>query len=142
MIIADLLRHKGPAVVTIGPDAPVTELLAQLAEHRIGTVVVVDGAQIMGIASERDVVRRLYSHGSDALTSSVGELMTASVISCAPGDPIDAVAAAMTDNRIRHMPVVTGTELVGIVTIGDVVASRLRNLEQERSQLESYITQG
>jgi CBS domain-containing protein len=142
MLIADLLRHKGSTVVTIAPDGLVTDLLASLAEHRIGAVVVATGAEIVGIVSERDIVRRLHTEGAKVLTEKVSDLMTTEVISCSPSDSIDTIGSAMTEQRIRHMPVVEDGELVGIVTIGDVVAARIRQLEQDRGQLENYITRG
>jgi CBS domain-containing protein len=142
MVIADLLRHKGSSVVTVGPDESVAQLARVLAEHRIGGVVVVDDTGIAGIVSERDVVRALDREGADVLTRSVAEIMTTEVISSAPTDSLDEVAATMTDNRIRHMPVVHEGRLAGIVTIGDVVAARLRTLETERRHLEEYITRG
>jgi CBS domain-containing protein len=145
MVIADLLRHKGSAVITITPTQPVSELLRLLAEHRIGGVVVTDEDAIAGIVSERDIVRALERDGAAMLDGPVEAIMTSTVISCRPSDSLDDVATTMTDHRIRHMPVVTddaGDRLVGIVTIGDVVAARLRSLESERRQLEDYITRG
>jgi CBS domain-containing protein len=142
MLIADLLRHKGSAVVTIAPGEPVIELLARLDKHHIGGVVVTDGDAIVGIVSERDIVRRLHQYGVDVLAATVSELMTSAVISCAPTDSVDDVATTMTDRRIRHMPVVAAGRLIGIVTIGDVVAARIRTLESDRVQLENYITRG
>jgi CBS domain-containing protein len=142
MLIADLLRHKGSTVYTIGPDNLVVELLASLAEHRIGAVVVANGAEIVGIVSERDIVRALHSRGVDVLSEKVSDLMTTNVISCSPSDSIDTIGSAMTEQRIRHMPVIADGKLAGIVTIGDVVAARIRQLEQDRGQLESYITGG
>jgi CBS domain-containing protein len=142
MLIADLLRHKGAAVVTIGPNELLTDLVNRLAERHIGGLVVTEDGAIVGIVSERDVVRCLHSRGQLALSATIRELMTAAVITCTPEDSIDTVASTMTDMRIRHMPVVRGGELLGIVSIGDVVAARIRTLEQERVQLENYITQG
>ncbi|CAN5615165.1 CBS domain-containing protein [soil metagenome] len=142
MLIADLLKHKGSSVVTIAPDAVVTALLAALAEHRVGALVVLDGDRIVGIISERDVVRSLHDRGASALELPVSELMTSPVISCSPGDGIDQIALLMTERRFRHMPVVTDGSLIGIVTIGDVVAARIRQLEFDRKHLESYISQG
>ena len=118
------------------------ELLHLLEEHHIGGVPVVDGDTLLGIVSERDVVRRLASVGAALLTSTVGDLMTRDVISCGPSDDVDRVATMMTEHRFRHMPVVSDGRLLGIVTIGDVVAARLRSLESERRQLEDYITRG
>jgi CBS domain-containing protein len=142
MLIADLLRHKGSAVITIGQDDLVPELVARLAEHKIGALVVADGDRIIGIVSERDVVRRLNDQGADVLKARVADLMTTDVISCSPSDSIDQIGSSMTEERIRHMPVVADGKLAGIVTIGDVVAARIRQLEQDRGQLENYITHG
>jgi CBS domain-containing protein len=144
MKISDILRHKasvgGSAVVTIAPDGAVSDVLAQLAEHNIGALIVCDADEVAGIVSERDIVRRLNERGAGVLEATVAEIMTSPVVSCAPQDPVDDVAQTMTDRRIRHMPVIDDGELIGIVTIGDVVLSRTRQLEQDRSQLEQYIT--
>ena len=148
MKVSDILRHKaaigaatgGAKVVTIAPDAPVTDLLAALAEYKIGALIVVDGETAVGIASERDVVRRLNERGAALLDATIGEVMTSPVLSCSSHDLVDSVAATMTERRVRHMPVIDDGKLVGIVTIGDVVLSRTRQLEQDRRQLEQYIT--
>jgi CBS domain-containing protein len=142
VVIADLLKHKGSAVVTIGSRRPVSELIRLLGEHRIGGVVVVDDDAIVGIVSERDVVRGLGREGAGIVDGSVASIMTTAVISCRPSDTLDEIAATMTERRIRHMPVVADGRLAGIVTIGDVVAAQLRTLEAERRQLEDYITRG
>ena len=140
MQISDILRHKGPSVVTIAPTASVTELLATLAEHNIGALVVTHDDNVVGIVSERDVVRRLNDPGRQVLDGEVSNIMTSDVISCRAGDSVDSVAEQMTESRIRHMPVIEQQRLVGIVTIGDVVLSRIRQLEADRGQLEHYIT--
>jgi CBS domain-containing protein len=154
MKISDILRHKSggrdrPAVVTTAPTATIAALLATLAEHNIGAVVVVDGNgdgggdgggdTVRGIVSERDIVRRLASVGADLLDQAVADVMTSEVVSCTGDDSIDDVARTMTDRRIRHMPVIDDGTLVGVVSIGDVVSSRMRQLEQDRGQLEQYI---
>jgi CBS domain-containing protein len=140
MKISDILRHKGSNVVTIAPSGAVPEMLAALAEHNVGALVVVDGAKVVGIASERDVVRRLAELGAELLEATVADIMTTTVVSCGSHDSVDSVAETMTERRIRHMPVVDDDVLMGIVTIGDVVSSRIRQLEQDRGQLEQYIT--
>ena len=142
MRISDILRTKsgGAAVVSIGPDATVTELVAMLAEHKIGAVIVTGGADVIGIVSERDVVRRLNDEGADVLGAAVSSLMTSPVITCAPSDHVDAIAETMTEHRFRHLPVVDDGQLVGLVSIGDVVKNRIRELEKDRSQLEQYVT--
>ena len=142
MLISDILRRKGSTVVTISSDAPVSEMLATLTEHNIGALVVVEGDRTVGIASERDVVRGLHRDGARVLEQPVSQLMTTEVVSCEPTDGVDQVGAEMTERRVRHMPVLANGELAGIVTIGDVVAARIADLEQTRGQLESYITRG
>lgn len=142
MRISDILRTKadGASVISISPSDTVTDLVAILAEHRIGAVIVLDGSDVAGIVSERDVVRRLGEVGAAVLQAKVSELMTADVITCAPGDYVDAIAETMTEHRFRHLPVVENGELVGVVSIGDVVKNRIRELEKDRSQLEQYVT--
>jgi CBS domain-containing protein len=128
-------------VITISPDASVRDLLSLLAEHNIGAVIVSskDGA-LDGIVSERDVVRNL--DGDDTvLDAKVQQIMTAVVQTCEPGHDVDAVMAQMTEHRIRHVPVIDDGDLVGVVSIGDVVKSRITQLEFERDQLDSYVHQ-
>jgi CBS domain-containing protein len=142
MRISDLLRRKGSAVAIIAPEASVTELLAGLAENNIGAMVVVGDDGIAGIVSERDVVRGLDEHGPELLDRPVGEIMTRMVVSCSPGDSVDGLSVLMTERRIRHVPVVVNGQLAGIVSIGDVVKTRMEELEKSQEQLEAYIAQG
>jgi CBS domain-containing protein len=142
MRIRDVLRNKGAAVVTINPDATVTELLAGMAERNIGAMVVLGPNGVEGIVSERDVVRELHTHGARVLAQPVSKIMTTVVATCAKADTVDAISALMTENRVRHVPVMENDKLVGIVSIGDVVKSRIDELEAEHAQLQSYITQG
>jgi CBS domain-containing protein len=142
MRISDLLRDKGSAVATIAPTATVTELLGVLSDHNIGATVVTEGHAVVGIVSERDIVRRLHERGSGLLTATVAEIMTSNVVTCSPQDTVDSLAETMTQRRIRHMPVIAEGRLVGIVSIGDVVKNRISQLETDREQLESYISQG
>lgn len=140
MKINDVLRGKGNQVVTISPEATVTELLALLAEHNIGAVVVSpDGNAVAGIVSERDVVR-LMNGTPDAGHVRVSAIMTEQVHSCGPDDHVDDLMRLMTDRRIRHVPVVVDGALTGIVSIGDVVKTRIGELEFEREQLSNYIS--
>jgi CBS domain-containing protein len=137
--INDVLRGKGNQVVTISPEATVTELLALLAEHNVGALVVSsDGTSVAGIVSERDVVR-LLNGTPDAGEVRVSAIMTSQVHTCAPDDLIDNLMRLMTEQRIRHVPVVVDGSLAGIVSIGDVVKSRIGELEFEREQLSNYI---
>lgn len=139
MKINDVLRGKGNQVVTISPQATVTELLALLAEHNVGALVVSsDGSSVDGIVSERDVVR-LLNGTPDAGEVRVSAIMTSQVHTCTPDDLIDNLMRLMTEQRIRHVPVVVDDALAGIVSIGDVVKSRIGELEFEREQLSNYI---
>ncbi len=140
MKIKDVLRGKGNQVVTISPEATVTELLALLAEHNIGAVVVsADGSSVDGIVSERDIVR-LWNGTPEAGEVRVSAIMTAEVRTAAPDDLIDNLMRLMTEHRIRHVPVVVDGSLAGLVSIGDVVKSRIGELEFEREQLSNYIS--
>ncbi|MGO9508609.1 MAG: CBS domain-containing protein [Mycobacterium sp.] len=142
MRIADVLRNKGAAVTTINPDATVRELLAGLAEQNIGAMVVVGPEGVVGIVSERDVVRQLHTLGAGALSRPISTIMTANVATCTKADSVDSISVLMTENRVRHVPVLDGNKLIGIVSIGDVVKTRMQELEAEQQQLQSYITQG
>ncbi|MGL5829450.1 MAG: CBS domain-containing protein [Angustibacter sp.] len=142
MRITDILRHKGNFVATIPPDLPVSELVARLAEHRVGALVVSsDGQAIDGIVSERDVVRRLAVQGQNVLTETVSTIMTITVTTCKPDDSVDDLMRVMTDQRVRHLPVLDDGRLVGLVSIGDVVKRRIDELTAERDQLVGYINQ-
>jgi CBS domain-containing protein len=139
MRIREILRGKGAHVVTIAPETSVRDLLHVLAEHNIGAVVVSrDGATIQGIASERDIVRHL-TPGTEVLDRPVSSIMTREVHSCEPGDTVDELMRLMTQERIRHVPVLEDGQLAGIVSIGDIVKTRIGELEFEREQLADYI---
>jgi CBS domain-containing protein len=128
-------------VVTVRPDASVTELLALLAEHNVGALVVSsDGRTVEGIVSERDVVRQLH-RDPGSLEASVGSIMTRDVHTCPPDASLDDLMNEMTRRRFRHVPVVENDVMVGIVSIGDVVKHKLDLLEFERDQLDSYVHQ-
>ena len=141
MLLTDVLRSKGDEVVTVPPDTDVAGLLALLAQHRIGAAVVSsDGSRVEGIVSERDVVRALAERGSAALQEPVRSICTTDVHTCVPDARIDDLMRVMTEQRIRHVPVVVDGALRGIVSIGDVVKHRMGELEQEKDALSSYIT--
>ena len=141
MQIADVLRGKatGTGVATTTPTATIGELLALLHRYNVGALPVVDGRELVGIVSERDVVRHLHERGRDLLDATVGDVMTADVVTCSPRDRAADLARVMTERRIRHLPVCDDRGLIGIVSIGDLVKARIDQLENEREQLASYI---
>jgi len=141
MRISDVLRVKGAQVITITPDTTVRRLLAVLAEHRIGAVVVSrDGTAVDGIVSERDIVRALAQRGIVVMSEPVTAIYTAEVHTVTPSTELEEVARMMTEHRIRHAPVTVDGRLRGIVSIGDVVKSRIGELESERAALTDYIS--
>ena len=142
MRIADILRTKGATVATVTETTTVTGLLAELVIHNIGAMVVVGPDGVVGIVSERDVVRKLHDHGPDLLRSAVSDIMSKILVTCTPEDQIDDLSALMTNNRVRHVPVMQGDRLVGIVSIGDVVKNRMEQLQADQEHLQAYITQG
>ena len=142
MRIGEIVRSKtSQDVITIGPDAGVRELIAKLAEHNIGALIVSsDGQSLDGIVSERDVVRHMHSDGT-VINNVVSAIMTEVVETCSPDDDLDAVMHTMTERRFRHIPVVQDGSLVGIISIGDVVKHKIGQLQFERDQLDGYIHQ-
>ena len=136
MQVAEILRHKGSNVAKIRTIDTVEAAVAKLSEERIGALVVTDRmGGLAGMISERDVIHALARHGPDALQFEVHELMTPEVTTCAPNDRVDAVMAVMTAHRIRHLPVMDEGRLIGLVSIGDLVKSRLIEKEQEANVL-------
>ena len=140
MRVSDVLRSKGDQVVTVTPGESISGLLGLLAEHGIGAMVVsLDGRSVDGIVSERDVVRRLHTDGPALLDHTVGDIMTSDVHTAEPSEAIDDLMRLMTEERVRHVPVVVDGALAGIVSIGDVVKYRIGELTSERDQLSKYI---
>jgi CBS domain-containing protein len=137
--IAKILDRKGREVATTTAATSLADAVEALAEHDVGALVVVEGDRVTGVVSERDVVRRLTQGGSiDGL--SVGDVMTSPAFTCEPSATVDDLMAAMTDRRIRHLPVVENDRLIGIVSIGDVVKWRIDELATQAEQLEGYVT--
>jgi CBS domain-containing protein len=141
MYVADLLATKGTMVATVGGDATVGMVVAELVRHRIGALVVSsDGRRIDGIVSERDIVRHLSELRNDLLDEPVAGIMSTDVVVCRPTEGVESIMNLMTERRIRHVPVVEDGRLCGIVSIGDVVKSRIGELEKDRFELMEYIT--
>ena len=140
MNVETILSAKGRAVATIRPGETVGAVVDMLISHNIGALVVSrDGKSVDGIISERDIVHGLADRGADLLSFRVDEVMTRGVATCGPTDTIDQLMAEMTNRRIRHLPVVQDGQLCGIVSIGDVVKSRLDEVEYEARSLRSFI---
>jgi len=140
MNVETILRNKGRRVATIRADAMVTDAVERLRQHGIGALVVSnDGTDVVGMLSERDIVFALARYGADFLDFPVADIMTRSVVTCAPEDRVAELMAEMTNRRIRHLPVVRNARLCGIVSIGDLVKSRLDEIEYEASSLRSFI---
>ncbi|KAA2242194.1 CBS domain-containing protein [Salinarimonas soli] len=141
MSVQHILAEKGGDVVTIAPDRTLAEAAHLLAERRIGAVIVSEGSRaVAGILSERDIVRALARGGAAALDHPVSRHMTAEVVTCTPDIVIVEVMELMTRGKFRHVPVVQGGRLIGIVSIGDIVKRRLAEVETEQQALREYIT--
>ncbi|CEJ13619.1 Hypoxic response protein 1 [bacterium YEK0313] len=139
-VVRHILDRKGREVATISPQASLADAVHMLADRRIGAVVVSSGDRdIAGILSERDIVRAVARLGAGALDSSVAETMTSKVVTCAETDSIGDLMERMTEGKFRHLPVVEKGKLVGIISIGDVVKSRVAEMEHEQSALKDYI---
>lgn len=140
MAVAHILRQKGSAVVTVEPGDSVQHIVDTLNRHRIGAVVVVDDrGGIAGIVSERDVVRAMAGDAAGVIGKCAGDIMTSKVRTCAPDDSEAELMQLMTDNRIRHLPVVANGRLAGMISIGDVVKLRMEEVEREADQMKTYI---
>jgi len=141
MDVASLLRAKGSSVATAPPEATIADIAARLKQEKIGALIVSDdGVKVLGIISERDIVRGLADHGLDLLDKRVDELMTAEVFTCTPNDTTADLMAVMTARRIRHIPVTEDGGLCGIISIGDVVKDRLDEIEREANALRDYVS--
>lgn len=140
MIVSQILKTKGTGIVTIAPGSTLREVVELLSTRRIGAVVVsADGKAAQGIVSERDIVRELGRAGPACLDQTVDKAMTRAIYSCAPGDTTLSVLETMTTRRFRHMPVMEDNIMIGFISIGDVVAARLSELQAEKDALTGMI---
>jgi CBS domain-containing protein len=141
MNVASILRQKGRAVTTASPSMTLLEVANKLAAKRIGAIVVIGArGEVVGIVSERDIIRALATSGAACLTRPVAETMTKQVVTCQETDTLNELMAMMTARRFRHLPVVTDGALVGIVSIGDVVKHHVAEVEMEATAMRDYIT--
>ena len=140
MTVKTILSTKGSEVITIAPNATLEEAIAVLNKHRIGAVVVLGAEQrVIGILSERDIVRALADRGAAAVKEPLAQTMTRVVVTCGEADTVSEIMERMTRGRFRHIPVVEQDRLIGIISIGDVVKQRLGEMERESEQLRDYI---
>ncbi|WP_323036696.1 CBS domain-containing protein [Pararhodobacter sp.] len=140
MLVSQILKNKAQGVLTVSPGATVREVVEILTNKRIGAVVVSkSGTDVKGIISERDIVRELCRAGAVCLDEKVEKVMTRAVLGCSPKDTSDAVLGTMTSKRFRHMPVMEGDTMVGFISIGDVVAARMSELQMEKDALTGMI---
>lgn len=140
MKLAELIRGKSHEIVKIRSDKSIAEAATALTENKIGALLVEDqDGTIAGILSERDIVGGMAPHGADLHDVAVSELMTTNVIRCSPNDSVNEAMAMMTDRRIRHLPVFDDEELVGFISIGDLVKCRIMEVQSEAEALRQYI---
>ncbi|PLW78716.1 CBS domain-containing protein [Cohaesibacter celericrescens] len=142
MTIATILDKKGRDVFTMEPSSSLSEVVKTLRDKKIGVVLLAEGDRLLGILSERDIVRALSENGASALSEIASSHMTSSVMTCVEGDTVVSVMSRMTSGRFRHMPVMDGTRLVGLVSIGDVVKLRIEETEKEAADMRAYIAAG
>ncbi len=143
MTVASILAEKGRDVFTIVQDEKMSKVVDILAENRVGAMVVVDSNEnVAGIISERDIVREISKSGASVLKQPVAAYMTRAVISCDEADTVDQVMGVMSENRFRHVPVVTDGKLTGIISIGDVVKRKIQQAEKDAEDMRNYIAAG
>ena len=140
MFISNILHRKGGDVISVEPDCTINDVARLLAERRIGAVLVMEGDKLVGVLSERDIVRGVAISGSSILKDSVACLMTKNVITCSQHQHVNEALAMMTHRKIRHLPVIEEGELLGLISIGDLVNARINEVEQEADALKSYIS--
>lgn len=142
MLVSQILKTKGDLVFTATPGETVGAICALLHSRKVGAMVVMDSDRVVGIVSERDLVRALAEEGAGALTKPISSCMTRDVHFAEPNETVNALLGRMTDRRIRHLPVCEGERLVGIVSIGDLVKWKITEVEAEADGLKAYIAAG
>jgi CBS domain-containing protein len=142
MLVSQILKRKGDLVFTTGPAEPIAGVASLLHQRGVGALVVLEAGQVAGIVSERDIVRAIADRGGEALSAPVSSCMTRDVLFAEPDETVDSLLGRMTDRRIRHLPVCRSGRLIGIVSIGDLVKSKISEVEAEAEGLKSYIAAG
>ena len=142
MLVAEILKDKGDAVFSIRPDMRLAEACGELDRLRVGALIVCDADRVVGVLSERDVVRAIAQGGAGALEKSVSDYMTADVVFAEPAETVGILMERMTDRRIRHLPVLRDARLAGVISIGDVVKCQIAEATREAESLRTYIAAG
>lgn len=143
MLVSAIISRKGGAVFSVSPDSTIASVIDELRTRGVGALVVSeDGVAVTGIVSERDIVRGLAGRGPSLMDEVVANVMTRDVVTCGPQDTTEQLMEIVTSRRIRHIPVVEDGQMIGVVSIGDVVAARVSELEDEAHHLRDYITSG
>ena len=137
--VSQVLERKGSRIIAVAREAPVLEAIRVMAEHHLGAVLVMDGEQLLGIASERDYARKVILQGRSSSDTPVAVIMTSPVVCVGPHDTIAECMSIMTEKHIRHLPVIEGERVVGVVSIGDLVKELIEEQKQEISLLQQYI---
>jgi len=142
VLVSQILKAKGDLVFTAGPQETVGAIAALLHSRRVGALVVLDNEDVVGIVSERDLVRAIAEAGAAALARPVSDFMTRDVLFAEPGETVDILMTRMTDRRVRHLPVCRESRLIGVISIGDLVKHKISEVEAEASGLKAYISAG
>lgn len=142
MLVAEILKTKGDAVFTIAPEITVAAACAELDSRRVGALIVCDGDRVVGVFSERDVVKAVSAEGAEALSRPVSDFMSADVVFAQPSESVAILMGRMTDRRIRHLPVLRESRLAGVISIGDVVKCQIAEATNEAESLRTYISAG
>lgn len=142
MLVAEILKTKGDAVFSIAPDITVAAACAELDMRRVGALIVCDGDRVVGVFSERDVVKAISAEGAGALTRPVSDFMSADVVFAKPSETVAILMGRMTDRRIRHLPVLRESRLAGVISIGDIVKCQIAEATNEAESLRTYIAAG
>jgi len=137
--VNQILEAKGGRIVSVPREAPVLEVIRLMAEHHIGSVLVVQGSELLGIATERDYARKVILQGRSSADTPVAQIMSSPVLTVGPTDTVQTCMALMTERKIRHLPVVEGGQVLGLISIGDLVKAVIEDQRQEIAQLQQYI---